>query len=768
MPAEHLSVRALVEFTFHGEDITPAASIRDMQEGMLGHKARQAALGEGWQAEVPLRLTLTAKDGDEIELQGRMDAFRDGEIPAVEEIKLWQGKDAPEAPLPAHRMQAVVYAWILCRTRDLSTVDIRVTYVTRSGEQRALFPERLTSEACAEAFDSLLRPWLRRRGLLRDHARRRDATLRSLRFPYDAWRPGQREMAAQCYTAVRLGRRLFASMPTGTGKSAAALYPALKALGEGYSEKVFYLTARTTQRQGPLDAIERMRAQPLELWTLVLDAKERQCPQRPMRCSPQTCPRARGHYLRDSAAIEELMALQTWTPGAIADAAERHCLCPFELSLSLCEAADLVICDYNYALDPAVHIQRVFDRGVPVTLLADEAHNLQDRLRNMLSGRVDGRQARLLRAEAGRRLGRKHGLYRAMTLLLRALTDLPVAEEEREGLLTEIPQSLSEGVSAVLDAWLDAQKEGVWLEGMGEWAGELLRFQRAQRDGLAEHVILWQGRRERTVALQALGVGEYFASVTASACGAVCFSATLEPLRETKALLGGDEEDACFSAPSPFPPERLLTLRRRVDTRYAGRAASIPRVAEDIATMTRAHPGRYIAFFPSYAYMEQAAQALTVPFVMQRQGMSIPEREEFLRPFRERREPCLALCVLGGVFAEGIDLPGDCLDGVAVVGIGLPQVGLFRESLRAWHQRAGRDGFHYAYELPGMQRVAQAVGRVIRSEGDRGVALLLDDRYDRRSVQALCPAHWRLRDGDPATVLGAFWRSVRDEEGDPV
>ena len=240
MSEERLSVRGLVEFTLHGEDITPAGSLRDMQEGMLGHKARQACLGPGWEAEVPLKLTLPLDDGEStLVIAGRMDAFCDGETPVVEEIKLWQAGDPPEEPMAAHRMQAVVYAHILCVTRGTETVEIQVAYVTRSGKVRALFPETLHAAECREQFEQLLRPWLRRRELLKDHARRRDAALRDLRFPYETWRPGQREMAAQCYTAIRRGKRLFASMPTGTGKSAAALYPALKALGEGYSDKVF-------------------------------------------------------------------------------------------------------------------------------------------------------------------------------------------------------------------------------------------------------------------------------------------------------------------------------------------------------------------------------------------------------------------------------------------------------------------------------------------------------------------------------------------------
>ena len=755
MAQERLSVRGLVEFTLHGEDIAPSGSLRDMQEGVLGHKARQQALAEGWQAEVPLSLTVPADEETDLVIAGRMDAFRPGDPPAVEEIKLWQGRIPPEAPLPAHRMQAVVYGHILCATEGLARVAIRVAYVTRHGQPVALFPEELTAAACAAAFAELLENWLRRRRLVRTHARLRDAGLRRLRFPFDVWRPGQREMAAQVWTAIRLGRRLLAAMPTGTGKSAAALYPALKALGAGHTGQVFYLTARTTQRQGPLDALARLRQQEMHLWALTLDAKQRQCPEG-LVCHPDFCPRAKGHFLRDGAALEEMLQTQDWTPEAIRDMADRHNLCPFEFSLSLCELADLVICDYNYALDPAVHIKRIFDRPGEVTLLVDEAHNLPDRVRGMLSGQLDGGALRRLRTQVGKTAGRKHPLYQAMTEALNALKDLP--DEETE--LPEVPERLRRAAEDLADAWSDAQRQGLSPDGAGDTVLEWLGFLRALRDPDTPRAVLW---RKPVLTLLALDIAEHFAAVTRAMCGTVCFSATLDPLPEMKTLLGCAEEDACFSVPSPFPPENLLLIRRDINTRYAHRDAACGQLADAIEAMVRAHPGRYIAFFPSYAFMERTAALLGVPFRMQRRSMSIPERAEFLAPFTQRLEPCLALCVLGGVFAEGIDLPGDALDGVAVAGVGLPQVGPEREALRRWHEERGRSGFRFAYQLPGMQKVAQAVGRVIRTPSDRGVALLLDDRYGQRDYAALFPGHWQVRAGDLRQALADFWNDATTE-----
>ena len=763
---KRISVRALVEFTLHGEDIYPAGgTLREMQEGALGHKARQKLLGDGWQAEVPLSLTVPADDDGETELHisGRMDAFRDGDVPDIEEIKLWQRQEPPVQANPAHAAQAVCYGHMLCRTRGAAQVRILVTYVTRTGKVQGCFEEVLTAEKCSERFTALLLPYLRRMKLIRLHERARDASLRALSFPFDAYRAGQREMAVQVYTAIRQRRRLFASMPTGTGKSAAALFPALKALGEGLTGRIYYLTARTTQRQGALEAIMRMRRQPLHLWTLTLDAKEKQCPAKTM-CHPDWCPRAKGHFLRDGEAIDELLREEDWSPERIRQAADKYNLCPFELSLSLAEVADLTICDYNYALDPAVHIQRIFDKLSDVTLLIDEAHHLLDRTRDMLGGMIDGGLIRRLRTSVGKSLGRKHDLYQAMTGMLRALDDLPVPEEAEEGRLDAVPQSIDEAAQTLSEAILDAQTAHIDWENtgdrLGDLTGDLLGFIRARRRESASYAWLWEGARTRRLTALALDVGSYLQETTASMRGMVCFSATMEPLADMKTLLGGDEEDACFAAPSPFPPENLLVLAERINTRYQRRTQAAELIAERIRMLENSHPGKYMVFFPSFAFLRMTAEHLTDrPYQLQRQGMTEAERTEFLAPYSAEGEPVLSLCVMGGIFSEGIDLPGRALDGVMIVGVGLPQVGLRQETLREHYEQTLGAGFRYAYQLPGMQKVAQAVGRVIRSEKDRGVAVLLDDRYFQNGYQALMPPHWRVSDGETEDVLAGFWQS---------
>lgn len=762
-----LSVRALVEFTLHGEDLYPSGgSLRDMQEGLFGHKGRQKQLDEGWQAEVPLSLDIPLEEDIEEELilrlGGRMDAFLDGEVPVIEEIKLSQGKEPPSLPYPAHRMQAVCYGHMLCLERGIPRVAIRVAYVDRKGRVRTQFDEELSAAECREAFLSVLEPYARRTRQVRAHRRARDASLRALRFPFETYRAGQRDMAVQVYTAIKLGRRLFASMPTGTGKSAASLFPALKALGEGLTEQVYYLTARTTQRQGPLEALRLMRCQPLHLWTLTLNAKDKQCPCRENRvCHPDFCPRAKGHFLRDGAAIDEMLLTDDWSPEAIAAMADKHSICPFEFSLALAELADVTICDYNYALDPAVHIQRIFDRGAHVTLLIDESHNLLSRVRDMLSGEVDGGRIRRLRTVVGKAAGRTHPLYKAMTALLRALDDLPIPEDAEEGALAELPRSFDTACLELVDAFLDAQQERFPWDEAGEKLNDtlspLMGFVHARRRETTEYAWLWQGQKTRKLTAFALDVADYLAEVTKPLSGVVCFSATMDPLSDMKTLLGGGEEDACFAMPSPFPRENLLVLRQNVNTRYRHRDAACEAICEAIETMVRTRPGRYIAFFPSFRYMRQVADDLDMPFQMQEPSMTDEARQAFLAPYVAGGKPVLSLCVLGGIFAEGIDLPGEALDGVVIVGVGLPQVNLFQETLRAYYDRTLGDGFRYAYMIPGMQKVAQAVGRVIRTETDRGAALLLDDRYQQPAYRQLCPPHWDVRTGSAGTVLRRFW-----------
>ncbi|MBQ2699538.1 MAG: ATP-dependent DNA helicase [Clostridia bacterium] len=734
------SVRQLVEFTLHGADLGPGGSLRDMHLGMLGHVARQSLLPEGWKAEHPLKKVFEG-DGVELTLSGRMDACCEKEA-AIEEIKLWQGNELPIEPVPAHWAQAVVYGYLW----EKPQVDIRLTYVDTEGVVLASFEEKMTHESCEAVFLPLYNSFMAWHRQLAWHEARRNRNLEALRFPYESYRPGQREMAVQCYEAIRQKKRLFASMPTGTGKSAAVLFPALKALGKGLSGQLFYLTARNTGRQGALDLMEKLRQQPLHLWTLTLEAKDRMCPER-TRCHPDFCPLAKGFFDRLPQALEEMMGEGDWLSERVREVALKHQLCPFEFSLSLAEIADVVIGDYNYAFDPGAHLQRVFDRRKDLTLLIDESHHLLGRTRDMLTGIIDGGEVIRLRREAGKAASRRHPLYQAMTAVLKAMENQDTAAMVSP--VNILAETLAEHQGAL---------EGVDHQGMSQLFSQCMAFIKAQ--GNENFAYLWEGtgKNSRLTAL-CLSVTEHLHKVTKGLRGVICFSATFEPLEVMKDLLGGEGEDACLRLPSPFPRENLLTFRLPIDTRYQAREQTAPQVGDAIRKTFESHPGKYMAFFPSFRYLEQITPYLEgLPLAVQGQGMTSEERAAFLGRFQEEKRPVLGLCVLGGLFSEGIDLAGEKLIGVMIVGVGLPQVNPVQEALREHFNEINGQGFSYAYQIPGMQKITQAVGRVIRSGEDRGVALLIDQRYFQKSYETLCPPHWDLRQGDMEQALESFWQ----------
>jgi len=747
-----VSVRNLVEFSIHGEDIFPASANRDMLAGAKGHKARQGRLDDKWQTEVPLRL-MTEAEGLAFCITGRMDAYCDADVPIIEELKLcWADAAPPRAALPAHRAQAVVYAHMLCAQTAKPAVEIRVVYVTEGGAQQASFAETLSAGALEAEFTALLRALAQWESLQIKHRAKRDQSLQALPFPFDSYRSGQREMAVQVFTAIKNQKRLFASMPTGTGKSAAVLYPSLKALGQGLTGQIFYLTARTTARQAALQALGLMREKGMHARSLILNAKEKQCPGY-SRCHPDFCPRAKGHFVRLPAALDEMLQVTDWNGDAVAAMAEKHSLCPFEFALSLCEIADVVICDYNYAFDPAVRIKRIFDWRANLTLLVDESHNLASRTREMLSGVSDGEALCAFRRSLGRAAGRKGPLYKALTGALHVLRAIPMDEDQTEIPLPALPPDLPEAMRALLEAVTDAfaaPPPGEAGQGLGELYLAVIGFvAAAERDGQNYAVLCRRQGREHAVKLWCLSVAEHLTEATRRLSGVVYFSATLSPLTAMRTLLGGTEEDACFALPSPFPPENLRVIRHRIDTRYAMRRQTAPRVAAAIAQAYAAAPGKYIAYFPSYAYLrlvagELAAAAPALPMLVQRSGMADDDRDAFLSRFTADGKPLLGLAVLGGVFAEGIDLPGERLCGVMIVAAQALMLCPEQEALRRHYGQTLGDGFAYAYRYPGMQKVLQAAGRVIRSETDKGTVLLIDNRYFSREYLSLCPPHWRF------------------------
>lgn len=757
-----LSVRELVAFCFPPEDITPGGDMSDMLAGGRAHRARQGQ--QQGRSECPVKHVFTLED-ENIELFGRMDAFTDGDIPLIEEMKLSAWLE--DAPLPEHRAQAVCYGAMAAAESGYEQMRIDVTYLDENGAVLRSFEEILTAQSMIAETSGWLSRYLVFARRERAHQVQRDESIQTMPFPYDAYRAGQRELAVQVYTAISRRKRLFASLPTGTGKSAAVLFPALKAMGEGKTTKLLYFTARNTARQSPLNALERMAAGGLKARISVLTAKEKLCPHI-TRCHPDDCPRAKGHFIRQEDSVAELFSspAAVWTDELIMAVAERHCVCPFELALCLCELADVVLLDLNYAFDPFAQLKRLFQRQRRMTLLVDEAHHVVDRVRESLSGELDSGSLRAFRADFGKTAGRKHPYYLALSRLINRLRALAL-EGTGEGSagecrLADLPQGVEEAARQVMEqagALLGTPRD-VNLSDVFAVVRLMLPFLYAVEHLDDDYAVLLSVHgKERTLQLYCLLPGKEIARVTKPMYGTVFFSATLSPLNAMKQLLGGTEEDACFSLTSPFPKEHLKVIRKRISTKYENREQSANAVAACITQTVNAHQGGYIVYFPSYAYLSLILSRLDEsrlpPLWIQRREMTEDDRESFFAAFSGGAR--LGLCVLGGLFSEGVDLPGERLIGAMIVSVGLPTPSQKLRAIQQCYDGHFGDGFTYACRIPAMQKVLQAAGRVIRSETDKGMVVLMDNRYYDSAYISLMPEEWRQRGEDVEAAAKELW-----------
>lgn len=748
-----VSVRELVAFSCFAPDIMPAADQEALLTGTQAHKARQQ------QSEGAIEQTIRHEyeyQGVKLLVHGRMDAWVDGDEPFIEEIK--HCFQAPEQVRAEHRAQAMCYAAMLASEKNVSAVRFSVCYVNLAGEVLREFQERLDAAMLKIQMDELLLPYFR--FVIREakHREQRDHSLEELVFPFNAYRKGQRELAVQVYTAIQRRKRLFASLPTGTGKSAAVLFPALKALGRAETERVVYLTARNTARQSPVNALRRMLDMGMKARCTVLTAKEKMCPA-VTRCHPDFCSRAKGHFLRQGDAIEYLLSSGQllWDEVLICDTADRYHVCPFELALALSEIADVLMMDLNYAFDPFAQVKRLFQGRRNFTLLVDEAHHAVERVRESLSGQLCSQELASIRTEYGKNYGRKSGVYRALSQLIASLRKL----ESDNGRLAALPDHVALSTQEVLNEAVQALSHS--HAGAQELIRMCLPFLYAYEHLDVDYAILLEKHgRERQLSLYCLLPGKEIARITKGLRGTVFFSATLHPLPALKQLLGGVNEDACFSLPSPFPQENLAVIRKKIDTRFTQREHTAPAIAAAIEDLLRIHPGNTIVYFPSYAYLGLVLAQLQperLPRMwIQTREMGEEEREAFLEAFGQQHEPILGLCVLGGLFSEGIDLPGESLVNVAVVGVGQPVPSVQLEAVQECYQKHFGDGFFYACRIPGMQKVQQAAGRVIRSETDKGMVLLMDQRYFHSEYEQLFPHEWRVWNEDLAQAAFSLER----------
>ena len=754
-----ISVRNLVEFVMRGGDIdnrrTSSAEKDAMQAGSRMHRKIQKRQGADYHAEVSMKHRVEQQDY-QILVEGRADGIIEAVSGVtIDEIKcVYMDIRQLEEPLPVHLAQALCYGYMYCCDHEnVNTITIQITYCNLETEEIRRLKQDKTREELETWFQGLIHEYLKWAEYLYRHTLRRDESLRELEFPYK-YRAGQKELAVSVYRALARKRNLFIQAPTGIGKTLSVVYPSLKSMGNGNGEKLFYLTAKTITRSVAENCFFLLRERGMLFTTVTITAKEKLCPLEKTECNPDVCPYAKGHFDRVNDAVFDILHEQQGiTRKIILDYAEKYQVCPFEFCLDISSWADGIICDYNYVFDPNARLKRYFADGNQgdYLFLIDEAHNLVSRAREMFSACLVKEDILLVKKIIK---GRSRKLERELERCNRNLLELKRESAEYRVLPdANLLASNLLGVMGEFDSFLEEEKEFPERELVLQFYFDLRHFLNMY-DGLDDHYRIYTELGEDgnfRLYLFCIDPSRCLNACLEKGIAGIFFSATMIPVMYYKKLLSGNPEDFAVYANSPFDREkRLILVAKDVSSRYTRRnKAEFGKVADYIMMLAQSHVGNYMVFFPSYRYMEVVEQILderydgSFRWQMQTKRMTEEEREEFLALFEEKREQSfVGLCVLGGIFSEGIDLKAERLEGTIIVGTGLPMVCSEQEILMQYFADQGENGYDYAYQYPGMNKVLQAAGRVIRTAQDRGVILLLDDRFLRPEIQDLFPREW--------------------------
>lgn len=754
-----ISVRSLVEFILREGDIDNRVSGSMEKDAMLLggkiHRKIQSRMGTNYTAEVPLKIQMPC-DGFVLQIEGRADGVLkdDGKV-LIDEIKgILRSLEHLEAPVPVHLAQAKCYAYIYAVQNSLKCIDVQMTYCQMETEEIRRFCQKFEFQELQTWFQDLVTQYEKWAKFEIEWRNVRNDSIRQIEFPFP-YREGQRDLVVSVYRTILRKKKLFIQAPTGVGKTMATVFPAVRAVGEGLGEKIFYLTAKTITRTVAEQAFSLLKEKGLLYKTITLTAKEKICFCEEAECNPDACPYAKGHFDRVNDAVFDLITHSgDWSREVLEEQAKKHMVCPFEMSLDVSNWADAVICDYNYAFDPQAHLKRFFSESGKgeYLFLIDEAHNLVERGREMYSASLykeDLLEVRKLVKAEDPKLAK--GLSECNQQFL---------ELKRECEHYQILKSVSHialklmNVLSKLEDYLEECKDA-------EKKKRVLDFYFAVRSFLNVHDIMDEnyvifsemmedGRFQ--IKLFCVNPAVNLQNYLEQGNSTIFFSATLLPVHYYKKLLSVEKDDYAVYAHSSFPQEnKFLFIGTDVSTRYTRRGESTyQRFARYIAVMAKQKKGNYMAFFPSYRFLEEVHTCFLecvdheVDSICQVSYMDEEQREEFLEEFEQEREKSLvAFCVMGGIFSEGIDLTDDKLIGAVIAGTGLPQVCTEREILKQYFNAADMDGFDYAYLYPGMNKVLQSAGRVIRTESDRGVILLLDDRFRAMRYREVFPREWQ-------------------------
>jgi DNA excision repair protein ERCC-2 len=763
-----VSVRILVEYASRSGDISlgftgPSRPV----EGIHGHQAIQHTRPENYTPEVPIS-HVTETETISLNIIGRIDGIlEEHDRVIIDEIKTTYSdlEKLAGKENPSHWAQAKIYAYMYATAHHMDGIDAQITYYHLPTGEALEKRKSFSFPELERFFREIVDPYLEWMDKTISWECKRNESISALDFPFPQYRPGQRKMAVHVYRAIKDGTRLMVQAATGIGKTMAVLFPAIKARGQGKGAKIFFLTARTTGRAAAEQAMDELRQKGLRFKSLTITAKEKICPNPDKACTGEDCTYARGYYDRVGKAVEQtFLETDVYTRKAIEKAAAAYHVCPFEFSLDLSLWVDCIICDYNYVFDPRVFLRRFFlEKRTDHTLLIDEAHNLVDRSRDMYSGALRKKvllDVRRLLKESLPSIYRSIG--RINTWMVKARKECEEkgdVHSQQEASVDhysqqKAPVDLYPRLRRFLkfsEDWLSENRPTPFRDDLLALYYDVHGFLRISEYYNEGHVT--RSEKEKTdllVKLFCIDPSSHLAGTLNRCRSVVFFSATITPADYFRHTLGCGENTPWLEVPSPFPAKHFsLMISDHISTYYHQRHQTKEDVYHAIRTVVRQRPGNYLVFFPSYEYLAMvyerfSAECPEVETIVQTPAMLEGKRDAFLERFSEDNPDSLVgFVVMGGVFGEGIDLVGERLSGAVIVGVGLPALSPERELIKDYYDRLSNNGFTYAYVYPGINRVFQAAGRVIRSEQDRGVVLLIDNRFTRTEYRSLFPGGWR-------------------------
>ena len=758
-----ISVRNLIEFVKRSGDIDRRFfSNKRAVEGIRAHQKVQREYSKDFLTEVFLRTTEEIEDIN-FTVEGRADGIEVSDEVTVDEIKSTTRylEDLKKEENIMHWAQAKCYAYIYAKDYELDNINVMLTYYQLETEETLNIKKNFSFGELRDFFMETLMEYLEFSKRIVQWKDTRDESIKKLKFPFKNFRKGQRELSVAVYNTIDDENKLFVEAPTGIGKSISTIFPTIKAMGEDKIDKAFYLVARSTGKQAAKDALERLLNKKLKLKITIVTAKEKICLNDKVSCNPKDCPYAKGHFDRVNDAIIDIFdSCDDFSRENIEKFARLHMVCPFEYQLDLLDFSDFIVCDYNYIFDPTVYLKRFFENSMlKFSLLVDESHNLLERGREMYSAEVfiDDLEKLLELLPKKRKASRKH--------LVSAIEEFKNLGDKTYYTYDSFLKFNGEVEKLVfsMNDFLTKDKEVEGYEDALDIYFKIFKYIKILEYYNKDFVSI---KSHDSVKIKSLDIAPIFENILRTPRSSIFFSATLSPIKYYGKLLGADESTNYYKIKSPFDPENLVVLRNnKISTVYRDREDSIDEIIENLKNFSN-DEGNYLFFFPSYSFMESVYERyieIDHDAVKQNREMTESDRQEFLNNFTFSSST-RAFAVMGGVFSEGIDLIGERLRGVAIITVGLPGLSYERNILKSHFQKKYNRGYEYAYIYPGMIKVVQAAGRVIRTEDDRGKILLMDKRFSLEPYKFLLPSHWKIYDFMDSAEITGILKNFNEEK----